>query len=187
MGDHLRQIVDRRPQRIAAVAAVWIPSAPSGAKICAPSGWVRPSATSLIGARVASQCARNILEREGRRSRCISRRDSLRFGEATGYPRIVNRRSCGRIVVPQAIAVQGVLGGDLCAIGCHKTTNSAHYTLRGIDAAHRGSYMVIDNDGTAGALLHPASMDRGPPHSGRARSLREAPATMVSGPRCAGR
>src|SRR3546814_11493990 len=71
------------------------------------------------------------------------------------YTRLIRSRH-GRMVVSQTVAVQGIPGSDLCAIGRHvDELVSARHVAGGIDAAHRGSHLLIDNDGTAERLFYP--------------------------------
>src|SRR3546814_1370127 len=87
----------------------------------------------------------------GRRAQCISCLHSPLFGKAdTGYLQIAeyDSRHC-LIVVSQTVAVQGIPGSDLCAIGRHvDELVSAPHVAGGIDAAHRGSHLLIDRKST---------------------------------------
>ncbi len=61
----------------------------------------------------------------------------------------------GSIVVDEAIAIQRVLRGELCAIGRHvdELVPVGHIARR-VDAGFRGAHVVIDHDGAASVLRH---------------------------------
>src|SRR3546814_13705458 len=76
----------------------------------------------------------------------------------------------GRISVSQAVTFKGMPGSDCCAKGRHvDELVSARHVAGGIDAAHRCSHLLIDNDGTAERLFYPCLDET------EARHIRGAP------------
>ncbi len=74
----------------------------------------------------------------------------LRFGHADARHLRIGKDHGGHcgVVVTQAVAVQCVLGGELCAIGGHvDELIFSGYIAGGIDARLRGAHAIINDDG----------------------------------------